>query len=75
MIAALTMVALTLTLWVADDSGARPVEALRYFVPVLLIDALLALVAVPLVRLLLRTQGIRAQRAGYRVIGRAHAGR
>jgi cell shape-determining protein MreD len=47
--------------------------AVRDFIPCALGNAIVALLAVPVVRLFLRRQGVRSPRPGYTVIGRAGA--
>jgi cell shape-determining protein MreD len=52
----------TLALAVLGADGAQATDALRYAIPATLLDGLLALAVVPLVRLFLRTDRLRAPR-------------
>lgn len=64
--------AVTMLLAILGSHGATAWLALRDLIPVGLTDALLGLVLVPLIRALLRAQGVRVPRPGADVIGRVH---
>jgi rod shape-determining protein MreD len=73
LLGAATSGVLGLMLAILGSHAATALLAVRYLIPVGLTDALLGLLVVPLVRSLLRAQGIRSPRPVGRLIGNADA--
>jgi rod shape-determining protein MreD len=72
-IGAASSLVVALVLTVLGSHGASPALALQAVVPVALLDALLGLALVPLIRGVLRAQGIRPSRPRAELVGRQHA--
>jgi hypothetical protein len=73
--AAATSWAVGMLLAILGSHGATVALAFRDLIPVGLVDALLGLIAVPVVRALLRSQGVHSPRPVAGVIGRSYAPR
>jgi rod shape-determining protein MreD len=71
-IGAATALVVAFMLAILGSHAATATVAVRSVIPVGLADALIGLVLVPIVRSLLRGQGIRGQRPHAQLVGRAH---